>query len=91
MEEDAGKNIHSEDSDYKVSYVDFNRTGVPLIEIVSEPDINTPDEAYQYLQNLRSILKYMKYQIATWKKEACDVMLMYLLKPKGSTTFGQKS
>ncbi|HOM88140.1 MAG TPA: Asp-tRNA(Asn)/Glu-tRNA(Gln) amidotransferase subunit GatB, partial [Spirochaetota bacterium] len=60
MEEDAGKTIHSDDANNKVSYVDFNRTGVPLIEIVSEPDITTPDEAYQYLQTLRSILKYIE-------------------------------
>jgi aspartyl-tRNA(Asn)/glutamyl-tRNA(Gln) amidotransferase subunit B len=90
MEEDAGKNIHSEDSDYKVSYVDFNRTGVPLIEIVSEPDINTPDEAYQYLQNLRSILKYIEVSDCNMEEGSlrCDVNVS--LKPKGSTTFGQK-
>ncbi|MEJ5362611.1 MAG: Asp-tRNA(Asn)/Glu-tRNA(Gln) amidotransferase subunit GatB [Spirochaetota bacterium] len=90
MEEDAGKNIHSEESDYKVSYVDFNRTGVPLIEIVSEPDINTPDEAYQYLQNLRSILKYIEVSDCNMEEGSlrCDVNVS--LKPKGSTTFGQK-
>ncbi|MEW6526546.1 MAG: Asp-tRNA(Asn)/Glu-tRNA(Gln) amidotransferase subunit GatB [Spirochaetota bacterium] len=90
MEEDAGKNIHSEDSNYKVSYVDFNRTGVPLIEIVSEPDINTPDEAYQYLQNLRSILKYIEVSDCNMEEGSlrCDVNVS--LKPKGSPTFGQK-
>jgi len=90
MEEDAGKNIHSEDSDYKVSYVDFNRTGVPLIEIVSEPDINTPDEAYQYLQNLRSILKYIEVSDCNMEEGSlrCDVNVS--LKPKGAKEFGQK-
>ncbi len=90
MEEDAGKNIHSEDSDNKVSYVDFNRTGVPLVEIVSEPDINTPDEAYQYLQNLRSILKYIEVSDCNMEEGSlrCDVNVS--LKPKGSKQFGQK-
>ncbi|MCX8123536.1 MAG: Asp-tRNA(Asn)/Glu-tRNA(Gln) amidotransferase subunit GatB [Spirochaetes bacterium] len=90
MEEDAGKNIHSEDSDNKISYVDFNRTGVPLVEIVSEPDISSPDEAYQYLQNLRSILKYIEVSDCNMEEGSlrCDVNVS--LKPKGSTTFGQK-
>src|SRR5450830_810473 len=50
LEEDAGKLIHSESR--PVSFVDFNRTGVPLIEIVSEPDMRTPEEAVEYLKGL---------------------------------------
>ena len=59
MEEDAAKNLHEgfADSD-KWSYIDFNRGGVPLIEIVSEPDIRTPAEAYQYLNTLKQVLEY---------------------------------
>ncbi len=57
MEEDAGKSIHSSSDNH--SYVDFNRTGVPLIEIVSEPDIRFPEEAAAYLKSLRSILMYL--------------------------------
>jgi len=57
MEEDAGKNIHSQVEN--VSYVDLNRTGVPLIEIVSEPDMRSADEAVAYLKSLRSILVYL--------------------------------
>ncbi len=57
MEEDAGKLLHDETA--PVSYVDLNRTGVPLLEIVSEPDINTPAEAGMYLRKLRSILRYI--------------------------------
>ncbi|MGC8603445.1 MAG: Asp-tRNA(Asn)/Glu-tRNA(Gln) amidotransferase subunit GatB, partial [Desulfomonilaceae bacterium] len=57
MEEDAGKLIHDERR--PVSYVDLNRTGVPLIEIVSEPDIRTTEEAAAYLRSLRSILVYL--------------------------------
>jgi len=55
MEEDAGKNIHEADS----SLVDFNRSGVPLVEIVSEPDIRSADEAGAYLRELRAILRYV--------------------------------
>ncbi len=58
MEEDAGKLIHSESR--PVSFVDFNRTGVPLIEIVSEPDLRTPEEAVEYFKGLRNILLYLE-------------------------------
>lgn len=57
MEEDAGKSIHEGAED--TSLVDFNRTGVPLIEIVSEPEIRTPEEAVEYLKRLREILRYL--------------------------------
>jgi len=59
MEEDAAKNLHEgfPDSD-RWSYIDFNRCGVPLIEIVSEPDLRTPQEAYEYLYTLKQILEY---------------------------------
>ncbi|NQT94971.1 MAG: Asp-tRNA(Asn)/Glu-tRNA(Gln) amidotransferase subunit GatB, partial [Candidatus Omnitrophica bacterium] len=57
MEEDAGKLIH--DENIPASYIDFNRTGTPLLEIVSEPDISSPDEAYAYLTTLKAILEYL--------------------------------
>ncbi len=57
IEEDAGKLIHDEVR--PVSYVDFNRTGVPLMEIVGEPDLRTPEEAGEYLRRLREILRYL--------------------------------
>ncbi|MDP8216576.1 MAG: Asp-tRNA(Asn)/Glu-tRNA(Gln) amidotransferase subunit GatB [Candidatus Kaelpia imicola] len=57
MEEDAGKLIHSEDN--KRSFIDYNRTGVPLIEIVTEPDIDSPQEAYDFLQELRTTILYL--------------------------------
>ncbi len=60
LEEDAGKLLHaigSQELDY--SLVDYNRTGIPLLEIVSEPEISSPDEAYQYLTNLKAILRYI--------------------------------
>lgn len=56
MEEDAGKSIHDQ-SEYTL--VDVNRCGVPLIEIVTEPDINSPEEAYQYLVKIKQIVKYL--------------------------------
>lgn len=60
LEEDAGKLIHEEVAGGTFSYVDFNRTGVPLIEIVSEPDIRSPEEASEYLKNIRDILRYLE-------------------------------
>jgi len=57
MEEDAGKNIHEGAGQY--SFVDLNRAGVPLMEIVSEPDIRTPGEAVAYMKKLRTILRYL--------------------------------
>lgn len=58
MEEDAGKLIHDEKRG--LSFVDFNRTGTPLLEIVSEPDISLPEEAYSYLTTLKAILEYLE-------------------------------
>ncbi|MBN1522662.1 MAG: Asp-tRNA(Asn)/Glu-tRNA(Gln) amidotransferase subunit GatB [Candidatus Aureabacteria bacterium] len=58
LEEDAGKNIHSEKRG--CSLVDFNRTGVPLLEIVSEPDLRSPEEAFSYLKSLRQIVRYLE-------------------------------
>ena len=57
LEEDAGKLIH--DPNKNLSYVDFNRAGIPLLEIVSEPDIRNSDEACEYLKNLKAILLYL--------------------------------
>jgi aspartyl-tRNA(Asn)/glutamyl-tRNA(Gln) amidotransferase subunit B len=57
MEEDAGKNIHEGAGNY--SFVDLNRAGVPLMEIVSEPDIRSPQEAVEYMKKLRTILRYL--------------------------------
>jgi len=57
MEEDAGKNIHEGRGDH--SFVDLNRTGVPLMEIVSEPDIRSPREAAEYMKKLRAVLRYL--------------------------------
>ncbi len=57
MEEDAGKLVHDDWED--VSYVDYNRSGVPLIEIVSEPDMRSAEEVIAYLEKLRLIIQYL--------------------------------
>ena len=59
MEEDAGKSLHDGFADSATrTYLDLNRCGTPLAEIVSEPDIRTPDEAFEYLTRLKEILLY---------------------------------
>ena len=58
MEEDAGKSIH--DQDPYNTLVDLNRAGTPLIEIVSEPDLRTPQEAYAYLSKIKQIVQYLE-------------------------------
>jgi len=90
MEEDAGKNIHSDDPARKVSYVDFNRTGVPLMEIVSEPDLHSADETYEYLTKLRQIMKYIDASDCNMEEGSlrCDVNIS--LRPKGEQKLGQK-
>lgn len=88
LEEDAGKLIHSESR--PVSWVDFNRTGVPLIEIVSEPDIRTPEEAVEYLKGLRNILLYLEICDGNLEEGSfrCDANIS--LRPAGATEFGVK-
>jgi aspartyl-tRNA(Asn)/glutamyl-tRNA(Gln) amidotransferase subunit B len=90
MEEDAGKNIHSDDPANKVSYVDFNRSCVPLMEIVSEPDLSSADEAHEYLAKLRQIMKYIDVSDCNMEEGSlrCDVNIS--LRPKGETKLGQK-
>lgn len=60
LEEDAGKLIHGENENAAWSFVDCNRAGIPLMEIVSSPDLNSPEEAYEYLIRIRHILRYLE-------------------------------
>jgi len=61
LEEDAGKLIHGTNpEDIRFSFVDYNRTGIPLMEIVSRPNISSPEEAYEYLVKLKKILRYLR-------------------------------
>ncbi|MBM3255433.1 MAG: Asp-tRNA(Asn)/Glu-tRNA(Gln) amidotransferase subunit GatB [Candidatus Omnitrophica bacterium] len=86
LEEDAGKLMHKEQS----SLVDFNRTGIPLLEIVSEPDINTPTEAYEYLASLKSIIEYLGVSDCDMEKGSlrCDVNIS--IRPQGIEALGTK-
>lgn len=87
LEEDAGKLIHTDD-DY--SLVDLNRAGTPLMEIVTEPDISSPEEAKVFLQSLRGILRYLQVSDADMEKGQmrCDANIS--LKKKGAKELGTK-
>lgn len=89
LEEDAGKSIHAEGG--YGTLVDFNRVGTPLIEIVSEPDIRSPEEARAYLEKLKAILQYC--QVSDVKMEEgslrCDANIS--LRPVGQKEFGTKT
>ena len=89
MEEDAGKLIH--DDRKPVSYVDLNRTGVPLIEIVSEPDMRSPEDAAAYLRSLHSILVYLEICDGNMEEGSfrCDANVS--IRPKGQTYLGTKT
>ncbi len=86
MEEDAGKNIHS--TTENASFVDLNRTGVPLIEIVSEPDMRSAEEAVAYLKELRAILVYLGICDGNMEEGSfrCDANVS--LRPFGQAEFG---
>ena len=91
MEEDAAKNLHEgfPDSD-RWSYIDYNRCGMPLIEIVSEPDIRTPAEAYSYLTTLKQILEYTHVSDCNMEEGSlrCDANVSVRL--RGAPKFGTK-
>ncbi|MBB5172544.1 Asp-tRNA(Asn)/Glu-tRNA(Gln) amidotransferase subunit GatB [Texcoconibacillus texcoconensis] len=89
LEEDAGKLTHSDDGSY--SLVDFNRVGTPLVEIVSEPDIETPEEAYAYLEKLKAIMQYTEVSDCKMEEGSlrCDANIS--LKPAGQSEFGTKT
>ncbi|HLG21378.1 MAG TPA: Asp-tRNA(Asn)/Glu-tRNA(Gln) amidotransferase subunit GatB, partial [Candidatus Manganitrophaceae bacterium] len=89
MEEDAGKNLH--EGIENASHVDLNRAGVPLLEIVSEPDLRSPEEAVAYLKKLREILIYTGVSDADMEKGnfRCDANVS--IRPVGSTKFGTRA
>ncbi|MBP1719126.1 MAG: Aspartyl/glutamyl-tRNA(Asn/Gln) amidotransferase subunit, partial [Deltaproteobacteria bacterium] len=92
MEEDAGKLVHDLSSEPGAhSYVDFNRTGVPLIEIVSDPDMCSPEEAAAYLRKLRAILMFLDICDGNMEEGSfrCDANIS--LRPKGQKTLGVKT
>jgi aspartyl-tRNA(Asn)/glutamyl-tRNA(Gln) amidotransferase subunit B len=87
MEEDAGKLIHTPTA----SLVDYNRTGTPLLEIVTEPDINSADETYAYLTQLKSILEYLEVSDCDMEKGSlrCDANIS--IRPFGQKELGTKT
>jgi len=89
MEEDAGKSIH--DLDPFNTLVDLNRAGVALIEIVSEPDLRSADEAYQYLSEVRKLVRYLDICDGNLEEGSlrCDANISVML--KGSQTFGNRA
>ena len=92
MEDDAGKSIHDgfKDSD-RYTYVDLNRSGTPLIEIVSEPDMRSSDEAYEYLTELKQMMQYVGVSECDMEKGQlrCDANVSVRL--KGAEKFGTKA
>ncbi|RDW18977.1 Asp-tRNA(Asn)/Glu-tRNA(Gln) amidotransferase subunit GatB [Oceanobacillus chungangensis] len=88
LEEDAGKLTHGDDG---YSYVDFNRQGTPLIEIVSEPDMRSPEEAYAYLEKLKNIIQYTGVSDVKMQEGSlrCDANIS--LRPIGQEKFGTKA
>ncbi|QDF02995.1 Asp-tRNA(Asn)/Glu-tRNA(Gln) amidotransferase subunit GatB [Myxococcus xanthus] len=88
MEEDAGKSVH--DAGGGQSLVDLNRAGVPLLEIVSQPDLRDADEAVEYLKSMRDVLVYLGVNDGNLEEGSfrCDANVSVM--PKGSTTFGQR-
>jgi aspartyl-tRNA(Asn)/glutamyl-tRNA(Gln) amidotransferase subunit B len=89
MEEDAGKLVHDERE--PKSYVDLNRTGTPLMEIVSEPDIRSPEEAAAYLKKLHAIIRYLDISEANMQEGnfRCDANIS--LRPVGQKEFGTRT
>jgi len=90
LEEDAGKLIHQE-TGTSDSLVDINRTGIPLMEIVTEPDIRTPEEAARFLELLKQTLQYLAVSDCTMEEGSlrCDANIS--LRRKGETTLGVKT
>ncbi|GAF41308.1 gatB protein [Agrilactobacillus composti DSM 18527 = JCM 14202] len=88
VEEDAGKNTHSEDG---YSYVDLNRQGTPLIEIVSKPDIASPDEAYAYLEKLRQIVQFTGASDVKMEEGSMRVDTNISIRPIGQSEYGTKT
>ena len=88
LEEDAGKNTHSPDG---FSYVDLNRQGVPLIEIVSEADMRSPEEAYAYLTALKEVIQYTGISDVKMEEGSMRVDANISLRPYGQEEFGTKT
>ena len=93
MEEDAGKLVHAGTTikDSSTSNVDYNRTGVPLIEIVSEPDMSTPQEARAYMEKIKAILEYIDVSNCRMEEGNLRADLNVSLRPAGTKELGTKA
>ncbi len=89
LEEDTGKLMHEEGAN--ASFIDFNRSGIPLLEIVSEPEMSTSDEAYNYLTALKSILQYLEVSDCDMEKGSlrCDANIS--VRKSGESSLGTKT
>ncbi|HRP68148.1 MAG TPA: Asp-tRNA(Asn)/Glu-tRNA(Gln) amidotransferase subunit GatB [Turneriella sp.] len=90
IEEDAGKLMHSEDPAVHESYVDLNRAGTPLIEIVSEPEIDNSDEAVLYLTELKKILEYIEVSDCNMEQGSLRVDANVSVRPEGTSQLGTR-
>jgi len=92
LEEDAGKSLHEgfPDSDLS-SYIDLNRSGVPLVEIVSEPDLRSPEEAYDYLTRLKTLMLYLEVSNCNMEEGSlrCDANVS--VRPAATSALGTKT
>jgi len=88
LEEDAGKNIHGDDG---YSYVDLNRQGTPLLEIVSEADIRSPEEAYAYLETLKQRIQFTRVSDVKMEEGSMRADANISLRPYGQDEFGVKT
>lgn len=88
MEEDTGKSMH--DQDLNDTLVDYNRAGTPLIEVVTEPDVKSGDEAYAFVTEIRRLVRYLEICDGNMEEGSlrCDANISVM--PKGSKTFGTK-
>jgi aspartyl-tRNA(Asn)/glutamyl-tRNA(Gln) amidotransferase subunit B len=92
LEEDAGKSLHEDFPDAgEKTAIDLNRTGVPLIEIVSEPDIATPDEAYEYLTRLKEIILYTGVSDCNMEEGSLRADANVSVRPRGQKELGTKT
>ncbi len=90
IEEDAGKNIHPEEGDADYSLVDFNRTGVPLLEIVSEPDMYTVPEVDAYMETLKNLLEYLEVSDCKMQEGSLRFEASISMRPVDSPTLGKR-
>src|SRR5690606_10539262 len=89
IEEDAGKSIH--DRLPGATAVDLNRTGTPLIELVSEPDFRTPEEVRAYLQQIKQVIEYLDVSDCNMEEGSLRVDANVSIRPVGDTELGTKT